>query len=482
MTLRRSAVCVALIAGLGLPVRIARANPWELYGFNARALAMANAHTALADDFTAIFYNPGALTARSNPGFGIGYTIAAPQLSFDFAQKDREVEAVEPPRSDGLTFGLRLPLGTPRIALALGLSFPTSSLLSGQALDPVVPHWYMIHALPRRMVGALGLGVRPHQLIGIGVAFQILGGVDGELEYRADPLTGEFFRRSVVFDIKPVAAPIVGLELGEHRGVRLGLTWRGPLETTVDLPLDLELIGVADVALSTLFTVQYNPHQLSAGASLRWPGVNLNLTVDLTWAFWSAAPDPAVDSRIWVSGELVEGPPDAPRSVDLGFSDVLIPRFGIERRVREFAFRAGYSFRPSPAPRQTSGSNYVDGDAHMFTFGTGVELRNPAGLDRDLLSIDIGGAVFWYPSRAHSKSDPDDPVGSFTAGGTTMALAITLRYAIKAAPSKKKKPSRPARPLPGTGDGTWQPRASRVLPPDDVRRVPWLPSPPKRSL
>ena len=468
MAPRTLAVHLAFTVGLTVSAATANANPWEMYGFNARAIGMANAHTAYANDFTAVYYNPGALTTDVNPGFGFGYTFASPELSFSFARPNPQIEALEPSNSDGITFGARLPLGSRRVVLGMALNVPTSSLLSGQALDPSVPHWYMVQGLPRRIVAALGLGVRPHPLIGIGAAVQVLAGVEGQLNYRVDPETGAFSRASAIVDIKPVAAPIIGLELGRHRGLRLGLTWRGPIETSVDLPLDLDLTGMTDLALSSLFTVQYNPHQLSVGVSFTWS--NLDLTADMTWAFWSAAPDPARGLQLEVDGERAGGPSPEPL-VSLGFSDVLIPRIGVERRVREFAFRAGYSLRPSPAPRQTSGSNYVDGLSHVFSFGSGVALRNPAGLRRGRLSIDLGVSLLWYPRRAHSKTLQDDPVGSFTASGVTAVVALSLRYAFGIAPPAAK-PRRP--PTPPPGDGTWQPRGAKTSP-LDRRRAPWLP-------
>lgn len=438
--MRASLPWVAL-ATLACP-SAAQANFWEIYGFGPRALGMANCQVAVADDFTAVFYNPAALTAGGRTGFGVGFTTSQPSLSLDFDQ----LPALEPLRPDGasaLSFGTLFSLGSTRgvrkrLAMALAFSLPTRSLLSGQAIDPAVPQWYLYQSLPQRIVFALGLSARPFDWLAIGAGVQVLAGLSGVLDYELDIVAGRFSKKTVIFDIEPVAAPLLGLELVPIEHLRLGVAYRADIATGVDLPISLEITGVADLDVGTQFTVQYMPHHLVAGASYSWPDLELLLTAELGAMFWSGAPDPSVDSRIDAAGDLLVGTglagaldvpaPGQERSVDLAFRDVLVPRIGIEKTFDILTVRAGYALKPSPAPVQTSGSNYIDGTAHQLGLGASVRFHAPWDLFANPLILDVGGSLSVLPGRRHQKIDSSDPVGSYVAGGHVIAVGVALRY------------------------------------------------------
>ncbi len=426
------------------------ANPWDLYGFNARALGMSGALTAAADDFTAVYYNPAGLTFAKDAGFGFGYTWAKPKLRLNFEKEARSISEVNPPDSDGITFGASFPIGggrfKDRIAFGLGINVPTSSVLSGQAIEQSQPQWYMYQALPRRIVAALGFAVVPVEGLSVGAAVQILAGLTGHLDYELDIVAGRFSRKTVIFDIKPQIAPLLGIEARPLDGLRLGVGYRAAIGTQVNLPVQLEVSGLADLTVSTDFEVQYTPHQVSFGASYFLRSVGLQVSADLTYALWSKAPDPAVDSRLDVAGELFEGTGladalDVPaqgqeRTVNLGFRDVFVPRFGAEKHLGPFRIRGGYSVRPSPAPVQTSGTNYVDATTHQLSLGAGLRFLDPLGAFANPILFDVGGGLFLIPKRRMDKPDALDPVGSYEASGAIWAFSVTLSYGFGEAPAE----------------------------------------------
>jgi long-chain fatty acid transport protein len=428
----------------------ARANPWDLFGLNARGIALGGAQTATALDFTAVYTNPASLTAAPEANFGFGFNMAKPQLHLRFDKAEREIAEVAPPTANGITFGALFPLGGAglrnRVALGLALNVPTSSLLSGQALDPAIPQWSMYQSLPRRIVAALGVGARPVDWLSLGLSVQILAGLSGRLDYELDVVAGQLSRKSVTFDIQPVAAPIAGLEVRPLPGFRVGLSYRAAIDAEIDLPVDLEVTGVADLLVTTFFRVQYTPHQLAFGASYDWSELDLTLAFDLDYALWSKAPDPSVDSRIDVSGSLFEGTGlddafDAPapgreRSVRLGYRDTFTPRFGLEKRLGFLAVRGGYALRPSPAPVQSSGTNYVDGTAHAFSLGAGVRFYDPLGALEGPMTFDVAGGLHYLPDRVHTKVTRDDPVGSYAAGGAIWVFGVALSYHYAVAPAR----------------------------------------------
>ena len=251
-------------------------------------------------------------------------------------------------------------------------------------------------------------------------------------------VAGRFSKKTVQFDIEPKAGPVVGLELRPLDGMRLGFGYRGEISATVELPVSLVVTGIADLQVDTNFVVQYTPHQLTFGASYLLEEIGLLLSAELTYALWSQAPDPSPTSRLDVKGELFEGTGladalDAPapgqeRLVDLAFRDIVIPRVGIEARLGMFRLRAGYALRPSPAPVQTSGTNYIDSTSHSIGFGASLRWKDPWGILDNPLVLDAGGSIVYHPDREHPKVSPEDPIGSYTAGGWIAAFGAGFQY------------------------------------------------------
>ncbi len=440
-------------AGLLLVGSPALANPWSFYDFQPRALSMGGALTSAADDYTAVFYNPAGLTIVKDSAFGFGLQLSFPELSLNFDNPGSANQALHPENAHNISFGAHFPLGGPRftnrIAIGLGINVPTSSLLDGQALDPAIPHWYMYQTLPRRLVAVLGLGVSPWDWLSLGASIQILAGVSGALDYEIDIVAGRFVRKTVGFDIEPRAAPILGFELRPIEGLRIGGTYRESISTSVELPVDLTVTGLATLLVSTEFQVQYMPDEYVLGVSYFWQQADLQLSFDLAYQRWSAAPDPSVRSGIDAGGELLKGTGletafDAPgpgqaRTVELGFRDAIIPRIGLEKKLGPLRLRGGYALRPSPAPLQTTGTNYVDTTAHQFNLGGGLRFHDPLQFLANPLSVDLGVAVYALAERRHQKVDSTDPIGSYTASGMIYAVSMGFRYEFGEAPAKDQK-------------------------------------------
>jgi hypothetical protein len=432
---------------------------------------MAGAHTALAVDFSGVHYNPGSLTEIPVSGFGFTGSWVVPDLEISFDRPERASRALSPEEAPGVAFGAQFLVGESgvpgRVGLGLGIHVPTGSLLSGQALDPETPHWYLHQSLPRRIVAALGLGWAPWDWLSVGASVQILAGLAGRLEYELDIVAGRFVEKSVVFDIEPKSAPTFGLEIRPLEGLRLGATFRSSIDAEVDLPVDLEVTGLATLLVTTQFRIQYMPAEIAAGASYRVPELGTVVTADLVHARWSGAPDPSVRSAVDAGGGLLEGTGldgafDAPapgqsRALELGFRDVLSFAVGLEQPVGPAWLRAGYGLHPTPAPRQTSGANHVDGTRHVLAVGGGVRFDDPTGALESPIVVDASLAASWLPERRHEKIAADDPIGSYTAGGALWSLGVGFRYEFDAGP-RPPEASRTPRSL-----GSLFPSSERAL-------------------
>lgn len=421
----------------------AEASFFDVYGFNPRALSMAGAQGAVADDFTALYYNPAGLTAGERAVFGFALNLSRNALFIDSALSAPQPAPRDPPHATTITFGGHFPLSgekaKQRVALAFAVAVPTSSLLAGRAFDPAIPHWSMYEALPERLVAMLGLGIEPIPGLSFGASAQFLASLFGNLDYELDVVAGRFTKKTVSFDIEPRLAPILGVETRLIPGLRAGFSWRGTIQTDVGIPVVLDLTGLARLDVSTDFTVQYTPHELTWSFAYRVPELELLVALDLSYALWAEVPDPSTTTIIDVSGELLDSAGlqdtlDAPapgqeRRVELAYRNVLVPRLGLEKEFGPVALRAGYSVRPSPAPVQTSGTNYLDGTAHHLSLGASWTVEDPLGFLRNPLTLDLSAGWIFHPSRRHPKSSVADPVGDLEAGGSIFVFGMGFRYA-----------------------------------------------------
>ena len=60
--------------------------------------------------------------------------------------------------------------------------------------------------------------------------------------------------------------------------------------------------------------------------------------------------------------------------------------------------------------------------------GLGWSIRNPMAHGQAPLTVELAGQWMHMPARQMSKVDPDDLVGDYSAGGSTVYLGISFRH------------------------------------------------------
>jgi len=70
----------ALFGLLGILSSQASANVQEVFGMSPRAIGMGNAYSAVADDFSAAYYNPAGLAQIRHHQLFLGYLYGQPRL------------------------------------------------------------------------------------------------------------------------------------------------------------------------------------------------------------------------------------------------------------------------------------------------------------------------------------------------------------------------------------------------------------------
>ncbi|MBN1947093.1 MAG: outer membrane protein transport protein [Bradymonadales bacterium] len=416
----------------------AAAGPFDLFGFGTRTIGMGQAITAVADDYTATFYNPANLVLRKDIRLGAEFLLGLSALEIDLDQPSADHTPIEPETYAGFTLGLLFPLGGKvayRFAIGAALHLPTEQILRIESYDPLVPRWYLADSLVHKFHFLLGLGFEATRWLSVGVGFQALASIMGETEIDVDWVNEEFTYRTLRSELHLTMSPVVGLRLTPFDRLTVGLSWRGEMELEFRQPIHFDFGEALDTTLVASGHALYTPHVLSLGLAYQVIERRWLASLELRRAFWSQAPDPALYFALDMSGRLLEGlgaegdfdflpgPSGLP-----GFRDILTVHVGSELTLgRHLLARMGYHYRPTPLPQQVGLSNYVDGDAHTLGAGIGIRFADPLEIDQSPISIELSGALSILPEQQIEKLSGSDPVGDYTCQGQIGTLSITIQ-------------------------------------------------------
>ncbi len=430
------ALLVTLLAGAP-----SQANVYDIYGFSPRAIGRGGAMTAVGEDYTSTYYNPGALTAGKQVRMGLGLHITVPDLYVERTLEDADKGAILPEPSTSFSLGWLYPLGgifDDRLAVAISLTLPSGRIARVQGFDPQAPHYYMFQNLHDKMLLHAAIAWEPVDGLSVGLGMQTLSDLSGHARLHLDVLDGRFELRDFGVELEPTLSALAGLHLRPAPGLSLGLTWRETNALSFQLPVVVQEGELFSLTLDVSQTVLYTPQSIAFGLGYEIPGADLLMGVDLTLALWSAAPDPSPHIVGDVGGDLVEGL-GLGSALDLslgsepaalGFVDTVTPRAGFEWTATDWlALRTGYGFRPTPAPPQTGTTAYLDNDAHLVGLGAGFTFMDPLRVHIHPITVDVALLAILLPRRSVVRTAPADPIGGLGHGGTVWSFSIAVNHA-----------------------------------------------------
>jgi long-chain fatty acid transport protein len=423
--------------------RPARANPVDALGFGSRGIALGGAYTALADDASANYYNPGGLVRGRDLRIDIGYRYAQPLLRMN--GRDVGVDAAR-----GWEVGLVAPaaIGPFRFAFGAAIWLPDQRITRVRSLPYDQPRFVLFDNRLQRTYLATNLAVQivPGLYVGAGLTF--MSHTAGQLFLKGSVAVSEPDNSSLVtkisVDLVAIRYPQAGILWEATRNLSLALSYRHSFSLNLDQAFQING-NVGDPGLPPVVSNGYffahsitsdlfQPWQLTAGAAARLLE-RLLVTFDLTFARWSEFPVPAANLTLALDigqfNNQVMLPPKRTYPA-AGFHDIFIPRVGAEWRARQserlsLDVRAGYSYEPTPVPEQVGESNFVDGDKHTFALGLGLELGRLRPILSRPLSIDAHLAVTYLPERETHKLSPTDRIGDYVADGVVLQIGLMLR-------------------------------------------------------
>jgi len=393
---------IVLMIGLSLGVY---SNGLNLNGMGARAISMGGAFIAVADDYSAVFWNPAGLTQMDKSNLSVFSSFIIPTGTYQYAPAgiDMETESkVFPapaltyykPLSDKLVFGLAAYAtsgagaywdGTALVPFNTG--FPANTTVF--TWESQVGAFTFSPVLAYQMSDSFSLGVTLNVTYGFLKMHRQANG----FQYNED-MTGIGFGATIGALFKP------------SDKFSIGVTYKTPMK--VALKGDIELAGLsAQVPIPGLNdSVEAEreitwPMWIGAGIAFK-PTDKLTIAADVQYTNWGKLDEihATTDDALWSTtlpfvGSLIDG-----TTYDLLWEDATQIRFGVEYKLSDtFSLRGGYYYDPAPAPDHSLNIMLPSITYNVFTVGFGYHtgklvldagLEYLAGQDRD---ADLAGVL-----------------------------------------------------------------------------------------
>lgn len=397
-TLTRLFLVAVLAAGLTTGLL---ANGLNLNGFGARATGMGGAYVSLANDYTAVFWNPAGLAEMTKAQFGLAADALLPTGKYTAGPFSMVTEKKLYPA--GLV-GYFQPIGK-NIVVGLG-----AYTLSGLGADWVNPGLEAAMAYPipaaafspaleaytwRSFIGSVtiapSIAVKINDMFYVGATFNINYGF-----FKTEQFGGyQIINLNAGGSNLPMAAPValinfgqqtldvkgwgygatVGIKVKPAEWISLGATYR--TETKMKLSGSMDIDHLSGLEPYTGLTIANSsgaamdvpsPMWLAGGVSVK-PMDGLTLAFDAQYTNWGKLQEIAVsfDDPIWTALLGSES------SLVLNWANKTQLRFGAEYDFGQLAVRAGYYYDPAPAPDETLNILTPSFTYNSLAFGIGYK-------------------------------------------------------------------------------------------------------------
>ncbi len=385
-----------LITGLVLSLSTGLfGNGLNLNGIGSKGSAMGTAFIGLADDFSAVFFNPAGLTQMKTPSISLFVTDLVPTGTYNFelmgmTMADTQTESLMypsgalayiKPLSDKLVVGIAgyVPSG-------VGAKWPGDELamLSGGTEFIWDSTIFMITVSP---VVALKIS----ETFSIGASLNINYVMLTMDRPAGDGVMVPFAQYSETFSGFGLGATI-GIMYKPMDMLSIGLTWKTPVKATIGGSAEMPgvfsgLPSGSDGERSATW-----PMWLGAGIAFK-PTDKLTIVADVTYNNWKKMQMIPVtfDDPGWVMAGMEHA-----SELVLNWEDTWDFKVGVEYKLsKTLALRAGYYTDKSPSPEETLNILLPSIDYTGLTFGLGYT--------RGKIAVDL---AFEYLSGTDRFVDP----------------------------------------------------------------------------
>ena len=354
------------------------ANGLNLNSLGTKALAMGGAFVGLADDFSAVFWNPAGIARFKQKCFGFYGADIIPSGSYKFTVGSVSVVDAETGKKQYLA-GLAAYYHPVAENVVAGIGFYTPSGLGAKWDGSVFQS--LTFEMPYRWESKIGLftiapalAFKVHEMISVGASLNINYGTFGLKTHAGDSELGINLGQYDESLNGWGVGGTLGMLFSPNEKISLGATIRTPCKMSFSGDVEVSYLNAlgmipdtplygADIATDTTMKREVTwPWWIAAGVAFK-PIESLTLTGDLQWTQWSSIDvmESTFGDIVWNLIMETERP--------MYWKDKLQVRVGAEYKLKEWAFRGGYYWDPSPAPDNTMNVLLPSFDFHVLTGG-----------------------------------------------------------------------------------------------------------------
>ena len=428
-------IAIAAAAALFLLPSFAPANGFNLNGLGSRAQGMGGAYVSLANDFSAVFWNPAGAAGFKQKTFGFFVNDLIPTNTYRLEILIPEVPDIDAKTKTshylGMLGGFYMPVSS-KVVLGLGVSTPslygtkwTGDDFTGLAGGASYIWMSKVAVLSLSPMVAVKLS----EAVSVGAAINFNHGVfnlkkpagtssyppqiDGQvaagladLGQYEETMNGWSFGATVGLLVRPV------------EDLSIGLTVRTPSTMSFNGSALLSYMSLYDLPdTSDLVRDMPWPLWIAGGVSFR-PFERLLLSADVHWTQWSKLDQLTTDYLDPVWADLAEV--DGRDVLVLDWKDTTQIRFGAEYTLDPTtALRAGYYHDPAPGPESTLTVLLPTHTFEAFSIGVGKTVGD--------LQLDFGLEYMAGNTRT-APDTPDSMPGTYGAKMVVPTISITYKF------------------------------------------------------
>ena len=387
-----------------------------VYNQDATAAGMGDSFTAIADNPSAVFYNPAGINQLEGTQIRSGIHFISFNTSFRGAESGERTDM----ETDfaALVNGYFTHKINDKISVGAGIFTPfglTTEWPNGWEGSAVSTYSELRTFFVNPVIS---IQVHPRLSIAAGI----------------DYVYSDFKIRRFI-DVNQVIGIPLGFNLGKVTldgsdnswGYNLGLLYHMSDRLTIGVAyrskVKLKLDGHANFHLSPILQRLFPqkdisprielPPIVSANISTRL-GEKWTLATGIFWTGWSVFDElkPNFENDFLI--------PPSMKSIPQEWRDVIAYQIGLQYQYNPtWAFRGGYIFDQTPVPERTLGPMVPDADGHLFSLGIGYT--------KDKLSVDMSSMVLFFEDR-HTRRNVDGLNGKYTSTTVTFLMSFTYSF------------------------------------------------------
>ena len=400
METRRFCRMVSICVFLFVSVAICEASNIQSAAIGARSRGMNGAYLAVANDPTAIYWNPAGLTKARGTILQIGTSLFFPKAQYTppggGTERTKDYTVIAPFLGFSVDYYAPVTLGF-AVYSPYGLEAQWSEE-AAYSFSIIEGTTALIHFAP-----SIAWKLSPQLSLGLALAYA-RGSMESKVNAGAPgvELHGEGDGGNV--------AGNVGVLYSPNEALTLGLVWRSA--TKIDFKGTAQVTGAPKDDLKYTFTF---PQNIGLGVAYNITPKWL-LAMDVNWVDWSVVEEEVFDFK-----DNIFSPDDI--TLPRRWKDTYQWRVGMEYILKDrWMLRGGYAYDPSPVPSETLDPAYLDGDQQILCLGGGYRVK--------LAAIDLAYEyIFFNRCREVTKSIHIPPTdGKYKGSMHTVELALSLHF------------------------------------------------------